>query len=359
MGLCASVTDEDIHNKKIQKLLKAEKKSFMDVQKLLLLGAGESGKSTVFKQMISIYGQGFSEAERKSYRSIIFGNVVQSMQMLISQAKYRVELRKQEFTISPSLDEDVNTVMMAKPQRGDMDEKLAECIASLWKDAGIQATYRVRSQFQLNDSASYYFERVNALGAKGYIPSEPDVMRSRARTTGVIEQEFLVNNHRFRMFDVGGQRSERKKWIHCFEGVNGVLFVAAISTYDQVLFEDGETNRMVEAVHLFKDVCNSNWFENTSMILFLNKEDLFRQKIEETPITVSPVFQDYDGDGSYEDTSAYIGRIFEDQNEKPHKRIYTHLTHATDKTNVLRVFESVKDTVLHNGLVAAGIVTTA
>ena len=82
------------------------------------------------------------------------------------------------------------------------------------------------------------------------------------------------------MFDVGGQRNERKKWIHCFEGVTAVLFVAAISAYDQVLYEDENTNRMVEALNLFSEICNSNWFRDTAMILFLNKRDLFMEKIK-------------------------------------------------------------------------------
>ena len=47
----------------------------------------------------------------------------------------------------------------------------------------------------------------------------------------------------FRMFDVGGQRSERKKWIHCFEGVTAIIFCVALSGYDLVLAEDEEMNR--------------------------------------------------------------------------------------------------------------------
>lgn len=43
-----------------------------------------------------------------------------------------------------------------------------------------------------------------------------------------------------RMFDVGGQRSERKKWIHCFEGVTAIIFCVALSDYDLVLAEDEE-----------------------------------------------------------------------------------------------------------------------
>lgn len=51
---------------------------------------------------------------------------------------------------------------------------------------------------------------------------------------------FLFYIH-FRLFDVGGQRSERKKWIHCFEDVTAIIFCVAMSEYDQVLHEDETT----------------------------------------------------------------------------------------------------------------------
>jgi guanine nucleotide-binding protein subunit alpha, other len=96
-----------------------------------------------------------------------------------------------------------------------------------------------------------------------------------------------------RMFDVGGQRSERKKWIHCFEDVTAVLFLVAISGYDQCLVEDKDANQMQEALMLFDSICNSQWFVNTSMILFLNKIDIFRDKIKQSP--VKNYFPDYQG----------------------------------------------------------------
>jgi G-protein alpha subunit len=45
------------------------------------------------------------------------------------------------------------------------------------------------------------------------------------------------------MFDVGGQRSERKKWIHCFENVTSIIFCVALSEYDQVLLEESNQVR--------------------------------------------------------------------------------------------------------------------
>mmetsp|Transcript_8455 Transcript_8455/g.20783 ORF Transcript_8455/g.20783 Transcript_8455/m.20783 type:complete len:99 (+) Transcript_8455:686-982(+) len=89
------------------------------------------------------------------------------------------------------------------------------------------------------------------------------------------------------MFEVGGQRSERRKWIHCFENVQAVLFVASISAYNQALYEESKTNRLVEALALFEEITNSKWFTKTSIILFLNKRDLYAEKYIKYPITVS------------------------------------------------------------------------
>jgi hypothetical protein len=64
------------------------------------------------------------------------------------------------------------------------------------------------------------------------------MLQARLRTTGITETLFELGQMNFRMMDVGGQRSERKKWIHCFEGVQCLLFMVALSGYDQCLVED-------------------------------------------------------------------------------------------------------------------------
>lgn len=79
---------------------------------------------------------------------------------------------------------------------------------------------------------------MSRIGVVGYQPTDQDVLRSRVKTTGITETTFLVDELTYRLYDVGGQRSERKKWIHCFENVNAIVFLVAISEYDQVLVED-------------------------------------------------------------------------------------------------------------------------
>ena len=87
-------------------------------------------------------------------------------------------------------------------------------------------------------SLDSFFIDLDRLFNKEFVPTDQDVLRARLRTTGITETVFDLDNLQYRMFDVGGQRSERKKWIHCFENVNALMFLVAISGYDQCLAED-------------------------------------------------------------------------------------------------------------------------
>lgn len=184
------------------------------VSKLLLLGAGESGKSTIFRQIKSLYGEGFTTEQRKSFRMVIDANIIQSMQTLI---KY-----------SDILDSQYNTkvsdaVLVSKnfitelDEEAKLDENIAHHISVLWADQGIKTTFTKSSMFQLPDSAEYFFQRVDVIAKPGYVPSFQDVLRCRARTSGIQTVEFTLGRHKFRMLDVGGQRNERKKWKQCFQ----------------------------------------------------------------------------------------------------------------------------------------------
>lgn len=141
------------------------------------------------------------------------------------------------------------------------------------------------------------------------------------------------------MFDVGGQRSERKKWIHCFENVTTILFLVAISEYDQLLFEDETVNRMQEALTLFDSICNSRWFVKTSIILFLNKIDRFKEKLPVSPM--KNYFPDYEGGPDYAAACDYILNRFVSLNQHETKQIYTHFTCATDTMQIRFVMAAV------------------
>ena len=121
----------------------------------------------------------------------------------------------------------------------------------------------------MNDSAKYFLDQLDAITSPYFLPSTQDILRSRVKTTGIVEINFKVKDLNFRVFDVGGQRSERKKWIHCFEDVTSIIFLVALSEYDLVLVEDESVNRMQESLRLFDSICNNKYFVNTAFILFL------------------------------------------------------------------------------------------
>lgn len=157
------------------------------------------------------------------------------------------------------------------------------------------------------------------------------------------------------MFDVGGQRSERKKWIHCFENVTAVIFLAAMSEFDQVLVEDDSVNRMQEALTLFDSICNSKWFVQTSMILFLNKMDLFREKLEKGA-KLKDYFPEYQGANNYDEASKFILDKFVSLNKTPEsKQVYAHFTCATDTEQIRFVMAAVTDIIIQRNLRDTGL----
>jgi guanine nucleotide-binding protein subunit alpha len=184
-----------------------------------------------------------------------------------------------------------------------------------------------------------YFDAIDRIAQPDYLPTDQDVLRSRVKTTGITETTFIIGDLTYRMFDVGGQRSERKKWIHCFENVTTILFLVAISEYDQLLFEDETVNRMQEALTLFDSICNSRWFVKTSIILFLNKIDRFKEKLPVSPM--KNYFPDYEGGADYAAACDYILNRFVSLNQAEQKQIYTHFTCATDTTQIRFVMAAV------------------
>lgn len=146
------------------------------------------------------------------------------------------------------------------------------------------------------------------------------------------------------MVDVGGQRSERKKWIHCFEDVTAIIFLSALSGYDECLEEDPSVNRMQESLKLWKYIANTKWFSKTSIILFLNKRDLFEEKIKKK--NINECFPDYKGPQTFEATTDYIKKQFISQLSNQKRQIYPYFTIATDTKAIDKVFKACNDIIL-------------
>jgi guanine nucleotide-binding protein G(i) subunit alpha len=321
--------------------------------KLLLLGAGESGKSTIVKQMRIIHEHGYTKDECLKYKPVVYSNTIQSL-LAIIKAMGRLKLDFEERARVADAKTFLTEVVNQEDDSYVIDLEKASVMRRLWRDAGLQHCYARSREYQLNDSAHYYLSSLDRISQPTYVPSQQDVLRTRVKTTGIVETHFRFKGLEFKMFDVGGQRSERKKWIHCFEGVTSIIFCVALSGYDLVLAEDEEMNRMIESMQLFDSICNNKWFLDTSIILFLNKKDLFEEKIRRSPLNVC--FPEYRGENTYEATAAYVQMKFENLNKRrDSKEIYTHFTCATDTSNVQFVFDAVTDVIVKNNLKDCGL----
>jgi guanine nucleotide-binding protein G(i) subunit alpha len=232
--------------------------------------------------------------------------------------------------------------------------QLAEAIHRLWQDRTVQDIVssgdRICRQARPHHLSSFFVEALR-IASDDYVPTETDILRCRQRSTGITETRFSVPPMSIHLFDVGGQRSERKKWIHCFESVTGIIFCAALSEYDQVLMETRNQNRMAESLILFDSVINSRWFLRTSIILFLNKVDIFQHKLRRVPL--EQYFQEYTGGPNVDKATKYILWRFMQRN-RAKLNVYPHITQATDTSSIRLVFGAVANTIVENLLENTG-----
>jgi len=246
----------------------------------------------------------------------------------------------------------------------DLSDEVAQAVHELWKSKAVQSAFERNNELQLPGGASglpYYVEHASRFASTDYLPTQDDVIRAKLRTTGITEVVFTVGSTEFTMVDVGGQRSERRKWLHCFVDVSAVIFLVAINEYDMVLEEDNRTNRMEESLKLFQKLTGSQWFEETSFILFLNKSDLFKDKIEKRPL--KDFFEDYeqfvsglDNHTSMDEFTKSCEYIKAQYIEAFNgARLYPFVTCAIDTDNCNRVFAAVRDTVISTALAGAGL----
>ncbi|KAJ6093165.1 hypothetical protein N7486_008454 [Penicillium sp. IBT 16267x] len=340
--------DASQRNARIDRVIKSDKKTMDRTIKILLLGAGESGKSTIIKQMRIIHSGGFPEEERHQTRAVIYSNVVIAFKVLLDIMKAENISFEHEKTqaVGDLLDK-------TEPDVGSdeafTDLTVRDAMRAMWLDAGVQKAVARGHEFALHDNLSYFYESLDRIFTPGWLPDNQDMLQARLRTTGITETLFELGQMNFRMMDVGGQRSERKKWIHCFEGVQCLLFMVALSGYDQCLVEDQNANQMHEAMMLFESLVNGEWFKRKPIILFLNKIDLFRAKL---PISaISKHFQDYSGsDTDFEAAVRYFADRFRGINRIPDREIYIHQTNATDTTLLKATMDSVQDMIIQKNL---------
>lgn len=352
------VTPEQAKEREVSKSIDAEAKqestAMKKHQKLLLLGTGDAGKSTFSKQMGLIHNKGgLSDAYVDTFIPTLRDNALSGMQFLI---KFFNE------NFPDKLPSGQAKQIQLVTEATDLTPEIATAIVEIWKNEEFQALTQANAddaQIQGGTSGiKYYFENAPRFAQANYRPTKDDMLKGRRKTTGIVETQFTVGQNTFTMVDVGGQRSERKKWLHCFGSVSCVIFLTAINEYDMVLEEDSKTNRLVESLKLWKALTSSQFFKKTPFVLFLNKSDLFAEKIKVSPM--SAIFSDFntfvqDPANSqldqFEKGWKYISRQY--QVHFAGSTFYPFLTCALDTEQCNKVFTVIQDQLFKDAIAAS------
>lgn len=322
---------------------------------ILMLGTASTGKSTIIKQMKILHKNGFSTIERKHYNSLVVGNLTESMHAIIDIINSKTEL---EFCDSSSRIKSVYfEAMVDELLRGnyELTIDIVPLIRELLRDPVIMRCFHEYRHLVPNaEAADYFFKQIERVCLIGYIPTSQDILHVRLSTTRPTEFEFEYDLMNVMMVDVGGQRTQRNKWVHCFEGVHAILFCVSLNEYAMDLAEDATTNAMEESLRVFAWAINNKWLHMKPVVLFLNKMDLFEKIIKRVPISRS--FPDYRGAPlSYDDGITFIKQMYLAKDVQPNRRIYTHVTCATNTKNIDTVFCAAINAMIHDNMANYGL----
>ncbi|KAF5376313.1 hypothetical protein D9615_008464 [Tricholomella constricta] len=287
--------------------------------KVVLLGGMGSGKVSDRPR--------YTTTERDSHKEIIFSNLVSAMQAFIATSN---------ITLSPSARYS-GTDWPSNPFVGaSLPNAVVDDIRVLLNEPEVKKA--IATFFKSHDNAIYFLDSLDRISAPEYMPTNEDILRSRVLTTGITETKFAVGPQTYRVFDVGGSRSERKKWINCFVAVDALIFLASVSDYDQTLYEDASVLRMQESLTLFDSLCHSQVFLNIPMIIVLNKMDLLAEKLRHSPLI--EYFPDFKGGTDCDAACEYIlHRCFHKPRSEPRETAHLGILHFRNRQQAVDKYE--------------------
>ncbi|KAJ3378446.1 hypothetical protein HDU92_007382 [Lobulomyces angularis] len=280
-------------SKLIDKMLKEEAKKKKESEpdlKILILGSSNSGKSTLLKQMRQNFSKKYTMEELDYFHVVIIENVITIIKLLVEG----LEL----LGLDKKLDENYqNDAAKIKYFQWDktifVDKEITEIIIRLWNFKEVKECCNRKNElkslnFSFMDSASRIFDPI-------FSPTNQDVICCRKPTYDIKETRLLIKDcGNLLVYDVGGQKSLRQYWVPYFSDVHGIIFLVDMSSYDMMMEEDSETNRMMDSLNLFESITKNKLLEVAQFILFLNKVDLFEEKLKKSKIVDH--FSDFIGD---------------------------------------------------------------
>jgi hypothetical protein len=337
----------------------------------LLLGCGESGKATLYKQMKSIFNcDTFHVEEREHYKHTIYANVfhtlyfvdvdIVSNNVILSSPELHTYLNE----ISILVQENNSLILSAANHYTvEMHDKVKKILQCPMFQLSLKNVMEIYNVLRVPYGVSRFMKNIDRLHPTSFKPNLDDILCSRRKTTGIVQVQSKFLGTKLRVSLTGGQRNERKKWIHLYEGecsefllscinflfidISVILNVVSIAEYDLLCYEDEATNRTLESLNCFEDIISrfSNNPSKPLIFLVLNQVDIFEQKYFKS--SPSKYFDDfsYEQYPKVEDGMQYMASKFKTIFKRYYgsKELTIFFTNALDCNDVKEVLEGVTE----------------
>ncbi|KAF5380173.1 hypothetical protein D9615_006108 [Tricholomella constricta] len=225
----------------------------------------------------------------------------------------------------------------------------AQDIALLWNDPIVRQLLR-RQKLRLEEMAGFFLESLDRVTAPDYLPTDDDVLRARLKTLGVSEHRFKISS-KLERYAVA---SYTPAWVPYFDDMDAIIFLAPISAFDQALAEDTEVNRLEDSVNLWKYIVSNKLLKDTSLILFLNKTDIMKDKLS-SGIKFSDFVVSYGTrPNDFENTSQ--SGVLKEKSIVP-RTFYCHFTAVTDIQSTKSILTNVSEVLMRRNLADAALLS--
>lgn len=268
--------------------------------RVLLLGVANVGKTTVIRQLRVFCGSGFSEKRLAEFRPQIWQNVL-SLTVQVADFGAKLALTAKA---GPEAQRRIDEVLRAGAEAAD--ERAMQLVCAAWRESCMHEAFRRRFEFGnvLTNAAFFVAPATLARVANPrYIPTLDDVLRSRKATKGVSELMFQYKFHQdvqgekfhpVRVYDVGGQRAERRKHWGALtkrgQQLSVIVYVVSLSAFDE--FGEKSSNAMQESMVTFKDLLSDPEIVVPKVYVLLNKQDALKEKLDAgVKLSVCPAFK--------------------------------------------------------------------
>eukprot|EP01084_Bolivina_argentea_P118895 210895_1 len=181
--------------------------------KLLFLGPGGSGKSTIFKQLQWLHLGGFTRNDALKLKQYIHYQIIAQMKNIIKHySKKEPDIHYDDDVLQEAISVVQN---VPNTQHRTLTLEIADAIQYIWTHEP-----RIRQAFGdpevskyqiLDETTQYFWNDLDRIKDDAYVPNQSDILNVRYKTTGVTDEKFDIGKVKFHIFDVGGQKSERKK----------------------------------------------------------------------------------------------------------------------------------------------------